>query len=109
MSSRTHLGITYTDDGAKLAHRGPGPKRELCIMACVFCRDPVFLKWIYSLGLGQVGVKSGEFNEAGAKAFILHLCQTDSRNKLDTDPAAGKRFLQLVRTPFLAWKEQAAT
>jgi hypothetical protein len=81
-------------------------RRDLCIMACAFCRDPLFWRWIYSLGLGQVGVRSGEFNEAGAKAFILSLCKVESRNELDTNPEAAQRFHQLIRQPFLQWKEE---
>lgn len=101
MTSRTYLGITYTDDGAKLHHRGgPGPKRELCIMACVFCRDPLFKEWIRKQS--PIGT---HINDEGAKAFILSLCQVASRNELDTDPAAAERFHRLIRSPFMAWKE----
>lgn len=73
--------------------------RDLCIMACVFCRDPQFWQW-------------ADFNSPAviasadaAKVFILTTCQVKSRNELDTDEAAGQRFHTLVRAPFLAWKE----
>lgn len=78
--------------------------RELCIMACVFCKDAQFQAWIGAL---SYGTSQGEIrvDEAGAKAFILSMCKVASRNELDTDPAAAVRFHELVRLPFLAWKE----
>lgn len=73
--------------------------RDLCIMACVFCRDPKFWHW-------------ADFNSPAviasadaAKAFITNTCQVKSRIDLDTNEAAGQRFHDLVRAPFLAWKE----
>jgi len=82
-------------------------RRELCIMACAFCRDPQFRSWIDTLqppelkrNIGQI-----EFTEPMAKAFILHLCGIESRNELDTNPDAAERFHQLIRAPFLEWKE----
>ena len=79
-------------------------KRDLCIMACVFCRDPLFQAWLTEMNEiihpGDVAI-----NEAGAKAFILSICKVDTRNKLDTDAVAGARFMDLVREPFLAWKD----
>lgn len=81
--------------------------RELCIMACVFCRDPQFWAWIESLGLGQVGAQKERFNEAGAKQFILHACKVKSRNDLDRDLDAAQHFHEFVRKPFLAWKGES--
>lgn len=83
--------------------------RELCIMACVFCRDGAFQNWamkhVAELQLVvEGGLKPGR-RERAAKALILHLAGVDSRNDLDTDPDAAKRFHELVRKPFLAWKE----
>ena len=73
--------------------------RELCIMACVFCRDPAFRNFA-SQKLG-----GGFCSETQAKAFILTQCQITSRNELDTNPEAAQRFHDLVRKPFLEWKE----
>lgn len=71
--------------------------RELCIMACCFCRDPQFHAWLTE--------QAGEpVNEAGAKEFILVVCQVDSRNDLDRHTGAAQRFHNLVRKPFLEWK-----
>lgn len=70
-------------------------------MACVFCRDRTFWRWMASLDRNG----PDHFGEPGAKAFILTICRVSSRTQLDTDPAAGQRFLALVRDPYLAWKE----
>lgn len=72
--------------------------RDLCIMACTFCRDPQFRQWMTREG--------PSINEARAKEIILGVCGITSRNALDTDPAAAERFHELVRKPFLEWKEQ---
>jgi hypothetical protein len=79
--------------------------RDLCIMACVFCKDPHFWAWLdqgIEAAAGPVAIK---MNEAGAKAFILARCKVKSRNDLDTDPVAAERFHKLIRLPFLEWKE----
>lgn len=73
--------------------------RDLCIMACVFCRDPLFQRWI-SEQAGQ------PIDEEGCKAFITTICGVASRSELDTNEAAGRLFHSRVRDPFLAWKEQ---
>lgn len=74
--------------------------RELCIMACVFCRDPLFQKWVAERTGRPVA------GESTAKVFILAASQVESRNDLDTDPDAADRFHDQVRKPFLAWKER---
>lgn len=76
----------------------PKPKRELCIIACLFCRNPNFRTWAAN--------KSGlVLSEGEAKQFILDTCGVKSRNELDTNEAAGKLFHEKVRAPFLAWQE----
>lgn len=82
----------------------PGRSRELCIMACVFCKDPLFWRWIESLDMAPI---IWTVDEAGAKAFITTTCAVNSRTALDTDPVAAERFHRLVRLPFLVWKEAA--
>lgn len=71
--------------------------RELCIMACVFCRDPQFRQWMTKLGGPSI-------NESAAKSIILGVCGVTSRNELDTNPEAAQRFHDLVRKPYLEWK-----
>lgn len=73
-------------------------RRDLCIMACTFCRDPLFMAWLTERAGGAV-------DQDGAKAFILTACGVTSRNDLDSDSAAAERFHELVRKPFLDWKE----
>lgn len=78
--------------------------RDLCIMACTFCRDPAFHAWLESM---LAALPGPPINEAGAKAYILHVCGVASRSDLDTDPAAARRFHQFVREPFIAHKRAA--
>ena len=83
--------------------------RELCIMACVFCRDWAFQDWaheqIRDRCLVTENSKLSGHGESMTKAFILHICQVSSRNDLDVDADAARRFHELVRKPFLEWKE----
>lgn len=73
--------------------------RELCIMACVFCREPDFRSFV-SQRLG------GSYcSESQAKAWLLTQCQITSRRELDTNPEAAQGFHDLIRKPYLAWKE----
>lgn len=72
--------------------------RDLCIMACLFCRDKQFQYWVHT--------QNGECQtEAEAKAFILKTAGIKSRNELDTNVEAAQRFHEQIRKPFLAWKE----
>lgn len=75
------------------------PARDLCIMACVFCRDPVFWAW-----LNQAGIACQTSDDA--KDAVLDLCAVASRSHIDTDPAAAQRFHQLVRAPFVFWRQE---
>lgn len=77
------------------------PNRDLCIMACVFCKDPLFQEWAGERAYG-LGVR---LSEEGAKEYILHLCDVRTRNDLDRVPAAAELFHKRIREPFLAWKE----
>lgn len=74
------------------------PTRELCVMACCFCRDPQFQTWVTT----QDGSRG---TENDTKSFILTQCGVTSRNDLDTNQEAAQRFHEYVSTPFLAWKE----
>jgi hypothetical protein len=77
--------------------------RDLCIMACTFCRDPQFCAWLEHLA-GETG-DGVKFDEAAAKEFILTACGIESRNELDTNARAADDFHRIVRVPFLEWKE----
>jgi hypothetical protein len=76
--------------------------RDLCIMACTFCRDPQFWAWLEDLA--AAGGEAATFDEPKAKLFILEICQIESRNELDTNARAAEDFHRLVRVPFLEWK-----
>lgn len=75
--------------------------RELCIMACAFCRYRDFREY-----LQEIDPQHEPWTEGGAKEFILAACQVKSRNELDSNPAAAQRFHELIRQPFLAWRER---
>lgn len=68
--------------------------RDLCIMACVFCKEPDFQRW------------AGVATEQAAKSFILKTCSITSRNQLDTDVLAGATFHQQIRQPYMAWRDR---
>lgn len=75
---------------------------ELCVMACHFCKDPLFWEWA-SLG---VNVAYRVTDEQYAKLYILEQCGIESRKELDTSANAAKHFHERIRAPFLAWKAQ---
>lgn len=83
--------------------------RDLCIMACIFCREIDFQDWVRIQAEERhilfVGGRLPARNESMARAFIVHECEVKSRNELDTNPDAAKRFHDLIRKPYLAWKE----
>ena len=85
------------------------PNRDLCIMACVFCKEPLFQEWVRqqaaAAGLLIHGASRVARGEQEAKAYILQACGVTSRNDLDRVPAAAALFHKLIREPFLAWKE----
>jgi pyruvate-formate lyase-activating enzyme len=75
--------------------------RDLCVMACAFCRNPDFLAYLQA-----IDPMSANWSEAGAKQFVLNICGVASRSELDHDQVAARRFHELVRGPFLAWKAE---
>lgn len=82
--------------------------RQLCVMACVFCKTPLFLLWVDHMAK-QAGYEVDiAATPADAKEFILKICNITSRNYLDTDPAAAELFHEYVRKPFNDWKEARA-
>lgn len=75
---------------------------ELCIMACNFCTDRNFWKWIE----GQYGCDID--NEAMAKDFVLDICSITSRRHLDSNETAAQKFHNEIRKPFVAWRDANA-
>jgi hypothetical protein len=89
------------------ASEKPGP---LCMEAIGLCKHPEFYQWampVYDRLLGGNGFGSGDIDatEMTVEAFSAHaikvICNVDSRKELDTDPSAGRRFVELIRVPFL--------
>lgn len=77
----------------------PGP---LCIMACTFCADPMFWKWLTTQTSADAVT-----SEAEAKETICFMCCIDSRKELDTDSRAADAFHRQIRRPFIAWRDSA--
>lgn len=68
---------------------------QLCVMACKFCADPQFQKWL------------GVYDEEEAKAMILEDCGIASRKDLDSNHEAAQKFLNDFRGPFMAYRASA--
>lgn len=71
---------------------------DLCVMACKFCADPQFRRWLV-VDDPEVSTCS----ELDARKAILDWCGIGSRKKLDTDERAARIFHNRIRKPFLAW------
>ena len=70
---------------------------SLCIVACTFCKDPLFWKWVSQ---SQYECRT----ENHAKEWIYGVCDVKTRLDLDTNKIAMTRFLTLIREPFMAWR-----
>lgn len=69
---------------------------QLCVMACTFCADTEFQRWL------------GVDTEEEAKALILEDCRIQSRKELDSNHQAAQIFLNQFRGPFMAYKASLA-
>ena len=87
----TLQGISASEQPTPEPAQKPG---MLCILACTFCKDPEFHRWL------KVE------NEATAKACILQICHCTSRKDLDADNYFSDRFHKYIRLPFMAWKSE---
>lgn len=84
--------VEIGDDEQPVEQADSGKKPGmLCIMACNFCADPTFWRWIEAE------------NEAQAKQHVLNICAVTSRKDLD-GPVASKRFHAQIREPYMAWR-----
>lgn len=68
-------------------------------LAGIWSCDPLFQSWIEMLA-GEPVTKTD------AAEFIRLASAIQSRKELDTDQAAAQRFLECVREPFMAWREE---
>lgn len=84
--------MQYEDDAEPAPVVEKAKPGMLCIMACTFCADPMFMRWIEAT------------NENEAKQYILNICGIASRKELDSQPSAAKRFHAQIREPYMAWR-----
>lgn len=92
--------MVQVDDDVEQAPEVVAPKvkpGDLCIVACNFCKDPLFWRWVSQ---SQYECRT----EKHAKEWIYGVCDVESRKDLDTNRIAMTRFLTLIREPFLAWR-----
>jgi hypothetical protein len=75
--------------------RGP-----LCREACDYCADTQFQRWVYE----DISPSGFEKTEQAAREWLLLACNVSSRKELDTDPLAGKMFVERIRIPFMRWQ-----
>lgn len=71
-------------------------------MAGMLARDAQFREWV-AIVSGQEGIR-----EEHAADWIRFICEIESRRDLAKNTAASLRFENLIRKPFVAWKEQQA-
>lgn len=74
---------------------------QLCVMACTFCKDPMFWRWIQ-----VVFMPAGERcdGEDSARQFVLETCEVERRIFIDTTPNAAQLFHREIRIPFMEWR-----
>lgn len=82
--------------------------KDLRVLACMFCKDPQFHAYLrdIAIDLGNPPIEREIIDEAFARAFVLSACQIKTRTELDLNSIAAYRFHQLVRGPFMAWKNK---
>lgn len=73
---------------------------NLTQLAGALPRDPEFRAWVGNYVDGR------PVDEDYAAHFIRACCEVTSRRELATDTEAAQRFHDLVRRPYVAWKEQ---
>lgn len=72
---------------------------NLVQLSGVLPRDPQFREWLCDLA----SVDSVDVDQAAE--FIRVICEVDSRRELARDASAAHRFENLVRRPFVAWRD----
>lgn len=70
--------------------------------AAMLCQNPAFIAWT-ALDSPNIGT------EDTAAEWVRKACGVLSRAELDAQPAAGQRFINIVRTPFIRWQRERAT
>lgn len=70
-------------------------------LAGMLPRDPQFREWCELFIPGDSTVSPDE-----AAEFIRVVCGVDSRRQLANNPDSEQRFHNLLRKPFVEWKQQ---
>jgi hypothetical protein len=70
-------------------------------LSAMLPRDRVFREWVTTFTTDTDTV-----TEAQAVQFVRIVCDIESRRELATDPQAERRFHELLRRPFIAWRDQ---
>jgi len=83
------------------AEEQKGQPGSLCIMACNFCNDPQFKKWLIASGICAQDYLAEEIEP---KEIILMWCEIESRKELDNNDEAANIFHNKFRKPFIAWR-----
>jgi len=71
---------------------------NLCIMACNFCDDPIFLDWVCE----KYHIPNKDFIP---KEIICGICGIESRKELDHNAKAAEIFHKNIRKPFIEWRD----
>lgn len=71
---------------------------DLCLMAVNFCKDPLFIEFIDRYF-------SPCLTEHEAKTALYEVLGISSRLDLDADPKKAEAFHDLIRKPFLTWRD----
>lgn len=88
------------------------PPGDLCRMAAMWCKDPVFLNWLRMFHLVACDEVIDELEDRPcsgedlAARVVRDLCGVVTRRDLDTNPDAAKKFHELIRRPYLAYLGQ---
>lgn len=74
------------------------PLGDLCWRAVQWCKEPEFMSWINSVT--HNGIFWHVRTHEDAREFVCEMCGVESRNELDTNPDAARKFNQLIRGPY---------
>lgn len=91
------LAMNFERIEEKQEDRRVGP---LCRLACIWCKDMGFHEWLSMETGNEVQT------EEDAADVLRSWLEIDSRLELDHDPEAEKKFLDMIRTPFMKWMDE---
>lgn len=103
-SPGTDVALALLTKSAAVAATAPqaveskAPIGPLCKLAVQFCSDIAFQQWFDTSGYPCD-------SEDDAKAHMLSICGITSRRELDTNSYAASIFHDLIRKPFMTWRD----